>query len=239
MYAFEWTATAVTVSVDSVVYGTVCTTCSVGTNAWTNSSNPFYFIVNLAIGGDFPGVAPDAASMPGRLLVDWIRVWQKDDGVSFVNAPATSPLSSSSSTATAAGGAASSSTSRSSAASTSSSRPSSSSTRSSSSSRSSSSTTTAAAPTASNNAPVTLTDWSPSDKSYSLAWHEEFAYSDGTQPSASMWNWETGGSGWGNRELEYYTARPVNSYISNGTLIVAGLWETYNGNNHHVSPYDD
>ena len=229
VYAFEWTATALTFSVDSTTYATVCTTCTTGTNSFTNASNPFYFVVALAMGGSMPNEVPAEASLPGMLLVDWIRVWQKDDEVSYISAAAGGSGSSSSASSASASSSSptsshplSSSLPSSSSAASSTSSPASSSTRPPSSSSSSSS-------SASTDQSFTLGDWSPPDPSYSLVWHEEFSYTDGTQPSAAVWNWETGGNGWGNDELEYYTPRTVNSYVSDDTLIVAGLWESYGG----------
>ena len=214
VYAFEWTTSAITFSVDNVTYATVCTTCSTGTDSFNDPSNPFYLGVQLAMGGSLPNEVPAEAALPGMLWVDWIRVWQKVDSVSYINAPGvdsstSSPpsafLSSSSSVTFA---------------------PSSSSPPSSTHQSPllpSTSSTASDAPT------FTFGDWSPSDPSYSLVWHEEFSYSDGAQPSANVWSWETGGNGWGNNELEYYTARTINSYVSDDMLIVAGMWENYGG----------
>jgi len=36
-------------------------------------------LVNLAVGGHWPG-APDAASLPARLRIAHIRVWQPGEG---------------------------------------------------------------------------------------------------------------------------------------------------------------
>ena len=44
--------------------------------------------------------------------------------------------------------------------------------------------------------------------------------------------YETGGSGWGNNELEYYTARPENVKTENGNLIIVARKESYNGKNY-------
>ena len=72
----------------------------------------------------------------------------------------------------------------------------------------------------------------PSDTSYRLVWSEEFNYANGAQPSSAIWNWETGAGGWGNNELEFYTERPVNSYINNSALVIQANAESYYG-----SPY--
>ena len=92
VYAVEWTSSSLAFSVDGAVYATVCTTCSIGTNSFTDASNPMFILVNVALGGQFPNLAPAASSLPAQLQVDWIRVWQKQDGVSYVSRPsATTP----------------------------------------------------------------------------------------------------------------------------------------------------
>jgi len=40
---------------------------------------------------------------------------------------------------------------------------------------------------------------------------------------------ETGGRGWGNKELEYYTNRTQNAYIENGSLVIKAIREPYTG----------
>jgi len=40
---------------------------------------------------------------------------------------------------------------------------------------------------------------------------------------------ETGGWGWGNNELEYYTNRLQNAYLENGSLVIKAINETYTG----------
>jgi beta-glucanase (GH16 family) len=40
---------------------------------------------------------------------------------------------------------------------------------------------------------------------------------------------ETGGGGWGNHELETYTARPKYAHVQNGNLIITAIQETFTG----------
>ena len=35
----------------------------------------FYLLVNLAVGGDWPGNDTDSPPLPATLLVDWVRVF--------------------------------------------------------------------------------------------------------------------------------------------------------------------
>jgi beta-glucanase (GH16 family) len=59
---------------------------------------------------------------------------------------------------------------------------------------------------------------------WKLVWHDEF--DEGTV-NTSRWNFETGGGGWGNNELEYYTSRTDNAYQQNGCLVIKAQQEVY------------
>jgi beta-glucanase (GH16 family) len=59
---------------------------------------------------------------------------------------------------------------------------------------------------------------------WKLSWSEEFNY-DGL-PDSSKWTYETGGSGWRNKELQYYTRASLkNVEVNNGTLKLHALHE--------------
>jgi beta-glucanase (GH16 family) len=64
---------------------------------------------------------------------------------------------------------------------------------------------------------------------YQLAWSDEFS---GNSLNSQNWNYETGGGGFGNHELEYYTSRSQNLFVSNGNLIIEARQEPYGGNNY-------
>lgn len=64
---------------------------------------------------------------------------------------------------------------------------------------------------------------------WNLAWSDEFNGSDGSSPDPLKWAIETGGNGWGNNELEYYTARSQNAQIKNGNLVITAIAEKYTG----------
>jgi beta-glucanase (GH16 family) len=65
--------------------------------------------------------------------------------------------------------------------------------------------------------------------SWTLTWSDEFNGPNGSPPDAGKWVSETGGEGWGNNELEYYTARPQNVYQQDGNLVIKALKEKYSG----------
>lgn len=60
-----------------------------------------------------------------------------------------------------------------------------------------------------------------------LSWSDEFDEPDASAPDPSKWEFVTGGSGWGNDELEYYTSRPKNADIEDGNLVITALKEDY------------
>lgn len=63
---------------------------------------------------------------------------------------------------------------------------------------------------------------------YSLLWSDEF---DDTTLNTGNWSAETGtgAGGWGNAELQYYTARPENVKVEDGNLVITARKESYSG----------
>jgi hypothetical protein len=57
-------------------------------------------------------------------------------------------------------------------------------------------------------------------------WSDEF---NGTNLDLTKWTFDTGGGGWGNNELEYYTSRTNNAYVSGGMLHIRAQIEGTNG----------
>ena len=66
--------------------------------------------------------------------------------------------------------------------------------------------------------PLMLIGSIPVRADWQLVWSDEFAQADGTPPDSTKWGYDTGGSGWGNNELEYYTSRTNNARIVGGQL---------------------
>jgi beta-glucanase (GH16 family) len=76
-------------------------------------------------------------------------------------------------------------------------------------------------------ASVTDARTAKSPKGYTLVWSDEFNGKNGSQPDASKWTYDIGGSGWGNHELEFYTNRPDNARIEHGNLVITARAEEY------------
>lgn len=59
-------------------------------------------------------------------------------------------------------------------------------------------------------------------------WADEFNYQG--LPDSTKWTFETGGHGWGNNELQFYTAkRPENARVENGHLVIEARKEDWEG----------
>ncbi|MBN8821136.1 MULTISPECIES: glycoside hydrolase family 16 protein [unclassified Spirosoma] len=66
---------------------------------------------------------------------------------------------------------------------------------------------------------------------YKLVWSDEFT--EPGLPDSTKWGYEVGGNGWGNNELQYYTARrSENARIENGKLIIEARKEAWEGKNY-------
>ena len=61
-----------------------------------------------------------------------------------------------------------------------------------------------------------------------LVWADEFNYSG--LPDSTKWGYDTGNSGWGNNELQFYTSKHINNaQVSKGVLIINAVKESYQG----------
>jgi beta-glucanase (GH16 family) len=69
----------------------------------------------------------------------------------------------------------------------------------------------------------------PAPPAWKLVWSDEFNGPNGSVIDSNKWVTETGGGGWGNNELEYYTSRLENASQKDGNLVVRVLREKYIG----------
>jgi beta-glucanase (GH16 family) len=74
----------------------------------------------------------------------------------------------------------------------------------------------------------------PVDKHWTFettpAWADEFDYTG--LPDNTKWGYDTGGGGWGNNELEYYTNSPDNASVANGKLTITARKEVKENRNY-------
>ncbi|GAA3439811.1 glycoside hydrolase family 16 protein [Kutzneria kofuensis] len=71
-YAVDWAPNSIKWSVDGHVYETR-TPADVHGNAWA-FNHPFYIILNLAVGGYWPGDPNGSTPFPAKLVVDYVHV---------------------------------------------------------------------------------------------------------------------------------------------------------------------
>jgi len=58
-----------------------------------------------------------------------------------------------------------------------------------------------------------------------LTWSDEFDRADGSAVDSTKWTHDTGGTGWGNEEEEYYTAGTANAVVEGGDLVITATTE--------------
>jgi beta-glucanase (GH16 family)/polyisoprenoid-binding protein YceI len=68
-----------------------------------------------------------------------------------------------------------------------------------------------------------------SDPKWAVTWSDEFNGPNGAPPDPKKWIFETGGNGWGNHELEYYTSRSENVRQENGDLVIEAIKQPFIG----------
>lgn len=70
-----------------------------------------------------------------------------------------------------------------------------------------------------------------------LIWGDEFNGTNGSLPDATKWDTVTNDSGYGNRELEYYTDRAANLHEADGHLMITARKEAYTGKDGQTRDY--
>lgn len=60
--------------------------------------------------------------------------------------------------------------------------------------------------------------------SWNIIWSDEF---NGSSLNLNTWTFDTGANGWGNNELQNYTSRPTNVFVSSGCLNIVAREENY------------
>eukprot|EP00887_Chlorella_sp_A99_P003145 scaffold9.g3145.t1 len=94
-FAIDWTSSSITLSIDGKAMKTVVAantgtgqapaagwwTVATGTPKSAPFDKPFYIILNLAVGGLWPGYPNAATPSPSTMLVDYVRVLAKSEGL--------------------------------------------------------------------------------------------------------------------------------------------------------------
>lgn len=73
-YAVDWTPSRISWLVDGIIRGTVSRAdVSSGPRVF---DKPFFVVLSMAVGGDWPGVPDEGSQFPQQMLVDYVRVYQ-------------------------------------------------------------------------------------------------------------------------------------------------------------------
>jgi len=76
LYAVEWSPDTVRFYVDDNLYATFRSSDWPAGGKWV-FDHPFFIILNLAVGGDWPGPPDASTNFPQSMLVDYVRVYAK------------------------------------------------------------------------------------------------------------------------------------------------------------------
>ncbi|MFY0602570.1 MAG: glycoside hydrolase family 16 protein [Flavobacteriaceae bacterium] len=76
IFGVEWGPNYINYYVDDVLYNQI--TPEDVTGEWVFNDNPFYLILNVAVGGTFPGNPNSGTVFPQTMYVDYVRVYSRD-----------------------------------------------------------------------------------------------------------------------------------------------------------------
>ena len=77
VFAVEWEPHVIRFYVDDTLYATR-TPADLPEGAHWVYDHPFFLILNLAVGGDWPGSPDKSTNFPQRMLVDYVRVYSRE-----------------------------------------------------------------------------------------------------------------------------------------------------------------
>ena len=77
LYTIEWEPTQIRWFIDRTTNPNPVHTVNISAANQEEFRKPFHIILNLALGGQFPGTQPNQANFPLFMTVDYVRVWQK------------------------------------------------------------------------------------------------------------------------------------------------------------------
>ena len=77
VFAVEWEPAVIRFYVDDVLYRTTTAADLPAGRTWV-FDHPFFLIVNVAVGGDWPGSPDPSTVFPQTMLVDYVRVYQRE-----------------------------------------------------------------------------------------------------------------------------------------------------------------
>lgn len=83
VYSIEWDANYIRWFVDGVQFNEIL--IQNGTGNTEEFQKPFFILLNMAVGGNWPGAPNSSTPFPSQMLVDYVRVYQQSTSSSIVN----------------------------------------------------------------------------------------------------------------------------------------------------------
>jgi len=80
VFSVQWSKGLITFYVDGVSYETVTRAFLPSSGQWV-FDNAFFLLLNVAVGGSFPGAPDTTTQFPRDMLVDYVRVYQQQTNV--------------------------------------------------------------------------------------------------------------------------------------------------------------
>jgi beta-glucanase (GH16 family) len=72
VFSVTWNATEIKWYVDDVLFNTI----NITPEGLSEFHNEYFFIFNVAVGGNWPGSPDGTTVFPQRMIVDYVRVFQ-------------------------------------------------------------------------------------------------------------------------------------------------------------------
>jgi beta-glucanase (GH16 family) len=77
IFAVDWTPGRIDFLADGQSYHTVTPASLPAGTKWVYD-HPFFLILNVAVGGQWPGNPDETTEFPQKMLVDYVRVYRRD-----------------------------------------------------------------------------------------------------------------------------------------------------------------
>jgi|SRR5579875_1439332 len=78
VYSVDWSPDLIRFSLDGTAYASVTPSSLPKGAAWVYQ-HPFFLLLNVAVGGAWPGNPDQTTAFPQDMLIDWVRVWQRSE----------------------------------------------------------------------------------------------------------------------------------------------------------------
>jgi beta-glucanase (GH16 family) len=78
VYAIEWEPNEIRFYLDDNLYETRTPADLPAGTKWVYD-HPFFIVLDVAVGGSWPGYPDDTSSFPQKMLVDYVRVYKRSD----------------------------------------------------------------------------------------------------------------------------------------------------------------